>query len=348
MSKLQVKNLVKSYSNDNIVNDVSFTVEDGELLTFLGPSGCGKTTILKLITGLEKEDSGEILVDGQNITNMPTEKRNISMVFQNYALFEHMNVFSNVAFGLKIRHFSKNEIKAKVEEALSLVQMTDYSKRKVTELSGGQQQRVALARALVVEPDILLLDEPLSALDKKIRVEMQKEIRLIQQKLGITTIFVTHDQEEAMTVSDKIILFNHGQIEQYDTPKNIYENPSNVFVSDFLGKSNILNGTVNFYDDKSYVEGSGFKFPVETALENGTPVDVSIRGENIKLSINGDSHCWLIKSMTYIGSLMKLEIMNGDNTLEVMMMSREAENFRVTQKVSIQVDKKYIKLFVKK
>src|SRR5699024_986518 len=206
MAELQMVDLYKSFGDTNVLNGISFTVNDGEFLSLLGPSGCGKSTLLRIINGLEYSDTGSILLDGNDISNISVENRNIGMVFQNYALFPHMTVFNNIAYGLKLRKFKKPEIKEKVLDALKLVKLEGMENRKANQMSGGQQQRVALARALVIEPSILLLDEPLSALDKKIRSEMQYEIRNIQEKIGITTIFVTHDQEEAMIMSDKIVL----------------------------------------------------------------------------------------------------------------------------------------------
>ena len=244
MADLSVKGLKKSFGDHEVLKGVSFDVKSGDFLSLLGPSGCGKTTILRIICGLEIADEGEVLVDGVDVTKVRPEKRNIGLVFQNYALFPSMNVAKNVGYGLKMHKVPQPEIDERVNEALELVKLGGYNSRRVTQLSGGEQQRVALARALVTKPSILLLDEPLSALDRKVRAEMQYEIRNLQRKIGTTTVFVTHDQEEALTMSDQIILLHDGQIEQQGDPFTIYSQPASVFASDFLGKANLLSGTL--------------------------------------------------------------------------------------------------------
>ena len=263
MSEITIQGISKTFGDTRVLNDISFCAKDGNLLSLLGPSGCGKTTLLRIIAGLEYADSGTIHVGERDLTPIPVEKRNIGVVFQNYALIPHMTVFNNIAYGLKIRKVPKEQIREKVEQYIRLVGLTGMTDRKVTQLSGGQQQRVALARALIIEPDILLLDEPLSALDRKIRAEMQYEIRRIQQQVGITTIFVTHDQEEAMTMSDEILLMRNGGIEQLSTPENIYNHPVSLYASDFLGKANTLIGTLHQASDGWTVFGDGWEFPVE-------------------------------------------------------------------------------------
>ena len=263
MSEITIQGISKTFGDTRVLNDISFCAKDGNLLSLLGPSGCGKTTLLRIIAGLEYADSGTIHVGERDLTPIPVEKRNIGVVFQNYALIPHMTVFNNIAYGLKIRKVPKEQIREKVEQYIRLVGLTGMTDRKVTQLSGGQQQRVALARALIIEPDILLLDEPLSALDRKIRAEMQYEIRRIQQQVGITTIFVTHDQEEAMTMSDEILLMRNGGIEQLSTPENIYNHPVSLYASDFLGKANTLIGTLHQAPDGWTVFGDGWEFPVE-------------------------------------------------------------------------------------
>lgn len=240
MAKVTIKNLTKVYSDNIVVNNISAEIPDGTLVSILGPSGCGKTTTLRMIAGFEIPQEGEIYFDDQPITGISVNKRNIGMVFQSYALFPHMTVKQNIAYGLEQRKFTKGEIQAKVKDALKMVHMEEYADRKPKQLSGGQQQRVALARALVIEPRVLLLDECLSALDKKLRVEMQLELRKILEETGVTTFFVTHDQEEAMTLSDYIIVMNNGVIEQMGTPFEVYEKPKNAFVASFLGKANFF------------------------------------------------------------------------------------------------------------
>jgi spermidine/putrescine transport system ATP-binding protein len=236
-----LKGLCKSYENTSILKNIDLNIFEGEFLTLLGPSGCGKTTIIRLLAGFENPDSGEILLQDKNINNIPPEKRAINTVFQSYALFPHMNVFDNVAFGLKMKKMPKEQIKIEVENALSMVKLSQHMYKKPNELSGGQQQRVAIARAVVNKPLILLLDESLSALDYKLRKEMQIELKILQRKLGITFLFVTHDQEEALSMSDRIVVMNKGNIEQIGTPKEIYEDPKNLFVAQFIGEANCFN-----------------------------------------------------------------------------------------------------------
>ncbi len=244
MSEVILKNLTKKYGTNTVVDNINLKAENGKLVSILGPSGCGKTTTLRMIAGFEKPDSGEIFFDGRTVGTLPINKRNIGMVFQSYALFPHMTVEQNVSYGLEQRKVAPEQIKIWVNEALSLVHMEEYAKRKPKQLSGGQQQRVALARALVINPDVLLLDECLSALDKKLRVEMQVELRKILENTGVTTFFVTHDQEEAMTLSDIIVVMNNGKIEQCGTPFDIYERPATRFTAGFLGKANFFEGKV--------------------------------------------------------------------------------------------------------
>lgn len=280
MSGLTVKNLKKSFGQHQVLKGVDFHVKSGDFLSLLGPSGCGKTTILRIICGLETADDGVVFVNDRDVTKVRPEKRNIGLVFQNYALFPSMNVAKNVGYGLKMQKVPKDEIDQRVQEALELVKLGGYGSRRVTQLSGGEQQRVALARALVTKPDILLLDEPLSALDRKIRGEMQYEIRNIQQKVGITTVFVTHDQEEALTMSDQIILVNEGQIEQQGDPWTIYHYPSSVFASDFLGKANLLSGRLKEVKGQWYLVDEGLELPVNhCGGKDGDAVKAAARGE---------------------------------------------------------------------
>ena len=236
MAKVELKNLTKIYGQNTVVDHINLEIENGTLVSILGPSGCGKTTTLRMIAGFEHPEDGDVLFDGQSVGQVPVNKRNIGMVFQSYALFPHMTVEQNVAYGLEQHGAAKSEIPGRVREALEMVHMEEFSKRKPKQLSGGQQQRVALARALVIRPRVLLLDECLSALDKKLRVEMQSELRRILEESQVTTFFVTHDQEEAMTLSDTIVVMRDGVIEQTGTPYEVYERPANRFVAGFLGK----------------------------------------------------------------------------------------------------------------
>src|SRR5512136_2899176 len=241
---IRLENIVKRFGSLEAVSHVSLDIKDGELFTLLGPSGCGKTTILRLIGGFHKPDSGEIYFGDREVSAIPPYERNIGMVFQNYALWPHMTVFDNVAYGLKLREVGRAEIGERVTAVLEKVRLGGLGARYPGQLSGGQQQRVALARALVLNPKILLLDEPLSNLDAKIRIQVRAEIRKLQRELGITTVYVTHDQEEALTLSDRIVVFNQGKVFQIGTPKELYERPANRFVADFIGINNLLEGTV--------------------------------------------------------------------------------------------------------
>ena len=279
---IEIKNVSKTYGDNTVLKNLSLNIRKNEFLTLLGPSGCGKTTTLKILAGFESGDSGKVLFNGEDISNLPPYKRQLNTVFQKYALFPHMNVYENIAFGLKIKKVSKNEIDKKVSEMLKLVALEGFEKRSIESLSGGQQQRVAIARALVNEPKVLLLDEPLGALDLKLRKEMQSELKRIQQRLGITFIFVTHDQEEALTMSDTIVVMNKGVIQQMGSPEDIYNEPANAFVADFIGESNIVNGTM--LEDLK-VEFCDHVFTcVDKGFNTNEAVDVVIRPEDIEIT----------------------------------------------------------------
>lgn len=285
MAFIDIRNIDKLYGQVQALYDVSLSIEKGSFVTLLGPSGSGKTTLLKLLAGFENVSSGKILRDGQDITMLPPEKRNFGLVFQGYALFPHMTVYDNIAYPLKVRRKSKDEISTKVRAMLELVQLQKFARRKPHELSGGQQQRVALARALVFEPDILLLDEPMSALDKKLRVDLQDQLRDIHHRLGTTFINVTHDQEEAMHMSDSIAVMNHGRIEQYDTAYNLYRRPASRFVADFIGKSNIFAGQICRNADRLEFMNDEFRIPVcePTDATQIGKADLVIRPEDIRI-----------------------------------------------------------------
>ena len=301
---IQFKNIVKSFEDGQVVlKGVSLDIYENEFVTLLGPSGCGKTTLLRILGGFLQPTEGKVLFDGEDIVNIPPYKREINTVFQKYALFPHMNVYDNIAFGLSIKNEPKDVIKQKVMRMLKLVNLEDYAERNVTELSGGQQQRIAIARALVNEPSVLLLDEPLGALDLKLRKEMQHELKYIQEEVGITFVFVTHDQEEALTMSDKIVVMNAGEIQQIGTPTEIYRKPVNEFVAKFIGETNIIDGTVV---DDEHVIFEDKKFECDARGFNpGEKVDVVIRPEHLDLvsrsqgKLKGTVKSQLFKGMHY-------------------------------------------------
>lgn len=278
---INLQNITKSYDENIILDDMNLQIHENEFLTLLGPSGCGKTTTLRIIGGFESPDKGQVVFDGKDITYLPPNKRQLNTVFQKYALFTHMNITENIAFGLKIKNKSKSYIDDKIKYALKLVNLDGFGNRMPDSLSGGQQQRIAIARAIVNEPKVLLLDEPLGALDLKLRQDMQYELIRLKNELGITFIYVTHDQEEALTMSDTIVVMNQGYIQQMGSPEDIYNEPENAFVADFIGESNILD-SVMIRDE--LVQILGAKFPcVDSGFGENTPVDVVIRPEDVEL-----------------------------------------------------------------
>lgn len=281
---IDIRHLSKSFGDKQVLKDINFYINRGEFITFLGPSGCGKTTLLRMIGGFLNPDEGEIVMDGKNMLDIPPYKRPLNTVFQRYALFPHLDVYDNIAFGLKLNKLPEDEIDAKVRKVLKMVSMSGYEDRDIDSLSGGQQQRVAIARALVNEPKVLLLDEPLSALDAKMRKDMQQELKEMHRKLGITFIFVTHDQEEALALSDTIVVFNDGVIQQIGTPTDIYNEPVNEFVADFIGESNILDGTM-IEDRKVSFLGHEFEC-VDSGFAPNEPVDVVLRPEDLYVMSN--------------------------------------------------------------
>ncbi len=297
---ISLKDISVTFDGEQILNNICLDIGDKEFVTLLGPSGCGKTTTLRIIGGFLTPDGGSVKFDGKEINNVPPHKRNINTVFQRYALFPHLNVYENIAFGLKVKKLPEREINKRVGEMLDLVNLKGFEKRSINRLSGGQQQRVAIARALVNEPKVLLLDEPLGALDLKLRKGMQTELKRIQQSLEITFVYVTHDQEEALTMSDTVVVMNNGNILQVGSPVDIYNEPKNAFVADFIGESNILNGLM--IKDR-LVEISGREFEcVDTGFGENAPVDVVIRPEDIKL-INPDNAkiTGVVESVTFKG-----------------------------------------------
>lgn len=297
---ISLKDVNVAFDGETILNNINLDIRDKEFVTLLGPSGCGKTTTLRIIGGFISPDSGTVRFDGKTINNVPPHKRNVNTVFQRYALFPHLNVYDNIAFGLRVKKMPEKEIQKRVAEMLEIVNLRGFEKRSVNRLSGGQQQRVAIARALVNQPKVLLLDEPLGALDLKLRKEMQTELKAIQQRLEITFIYVTHDQEEALTMSDTVVVMNKGDIQQIGTPVDIYNEPINAFVADFIGESNILDGIMH---RDFLVEICGREFEcVDKGFGENTPVDVVIRPEDIKLiDVNDAKITGVVESVTFKG-----------------------------------------------
>lgn len=278
---VELKNISVAFDGEQVLDGLDLEIKDREFITLLGPSGCGKTTTLRLIAGFLEPDGGEILFEGKKINGVPAYKRQVNTIFQRYALFPHLNVYENIAFGLRVKKRPEKEIKEKVAEMLRLVNLTGLEKRHIDTLSGGQQQRVAIARAIANHPKVLLLDEPLAALDLKLRKDMQKELKKIQQQLGITFVFVTHDQEEALTMSDRVVVMDGGKIQQVGTPQDIYNEPQNAFVADFIGESNIVDG-VMLRD--LYVEFSGARFDcLDKGFAENEAVDVVVRPEDVDI-----------------------------------------------------------------
>ena len=279
---ISFENVNKFYEDTHVLKNINFEIEKGKFYTLLGPSGCGKTTILRIIAGFTDVSNGKVTLNGEDVTKLPPNKRKVNTVFQDYALFPHMNVFENIAFGLRLKKTPENIIKEKVADALKMVQLSGYENREISQMSGGQQQRVAIARALVNEPEVLLLDEPLSALDLKLRTDMQYELRELQQRLGITFIFVTHDQEEALAMSDEIFVMSKGEIVQSGTPVDIYDEPINRFVADFIGESNIVDGVMK---EDYLVEFVGKEFEcADAGIRPNEKVEIVIRPEDLSLT----------------------------------------------------------------
>ena len=325
---IDLRNVSKEFDGVQVLKNINLYIRKKEFVTLLGPSGCGKTTTLRIIGGFETPTTGQVLFDGQDIAYLPPYKRRVNTVFQKYALFPHLNVHDNIAFGLKLKKVPKAEIDRKVDAMLDLVNLRGYGKRHVDALSGGQQQRVAIARSLVNEPEVLLLDEPLGALDLKLRKEMQLELKNMQQRLGITFLYVTHDQEEALTMSDTIVVMRDGRILQIGDPKTIYDEPANAFVADFIGESNILRGTM-IHDE--LVEFAGCAFPcVDFGFGENAKVDVVIRPEDIMLV--GEDVGQLvgtIRSVLFKGVHYEMMIDTGNVTFKVHSTTMQPQGSRV-------------------
>ncbi len=335
---VQLAGIGKGFDGKNVISDFNLTINNGEFITLLGPSGCGKTTVLRLIAGLESVDTGHIRLDDRDITDVPAEHRHVNTVFQSYALFPHMTVFENVAFGLRMQKTPAAEIAPRVTDALKMVQLETFAQRKPHQLSGGQQQRVAIARAVVNKPRLLLLDESLSALDYKLRKQMQNELKALQRKLGITFVFVTHDQEEALTMSDRIVVMRDGKIEQDGTPREIYEEPKNLFVASFIGEINNFDATViERLDDqrvRASVEGRECNIYVNFAVEKGQQLHVLLRPEDLRVEeINDASHVegliGYVRERNYKGMTLEsvVELENGKMVLVSEFFNEDDPDF---------------------
>lgn len=350
MQMLRVENLCKSFGETRAVDHVNLEVINGEMLCLLGPSGCGKTTLLMMLSGFLTPDSGSIIMDGIDVTRLPPEKRPTSLVFQNYALFPHLTVFENIAFGLKARKTPLKEINLRVDEMLGIVGLSGKGGRAISQLSGGQQQRVALARALVMKPKVLLLDEPLSNLDAKLRVETRQQIRNIQKSVGITSIFVTHDQEEALTMADRIAVMRDGIIEQHARPQEIYHHPCNRFVADFIGKSNFIEG-VYHSDKQAYILPSGKELFVDNLCEMAGNSGVGeekliVRPEYLRMAASGKSPAGfdniisaVVKDVTFLGELTLYTVdMGVDGTLQLSVYGY-VQQYAIGEHVEIYWDR---------
>ena len=346
---LILKDIHKFYGKNEVIKGVSLEVRKGELVTFVGPSGCGKTTLLRLIGGFTDVSSGDIILDGQRINDLPPNLRDTRICFQNYALFPHMTVAENVGYGLKINKWPKKRIEARVKELLEMVELQAFGDRMIDKLSGGQQQRVAFARALSLEPKVLLLDEPLSNLDANLRLVMREEIRNLQERLQITTVFVTHDQFEAMAISDRLVVMKDGLIEQVGSPIEVYERPANEFIAGFVGYVNFMEGRIASIDEKTrdaviHTEYGKIEITLEQGdINNGDEVLMVIRPESVTISLDcgGKGQNVLsgtLKSYMYAGSLAKCTVKIGDRTMIIDQYNpRDAQQFKHAEKVEVEI-----------
>ncbi|MET0102255.1 MAG: ABC transporter ATP-binding protein [Sedimenticola sp.] len=346
---IELKNIDLSYGSTRVIKDVSLSIEQGEFFAFLGPSGCGKSTLLRLIAGFEQCQRGEVYLGDEEVSRLPPWHRNVGMVFQNYALWPHMTVRKNVAFGLEERKISRHEINERVDKALNMVGLLDLADRRPTQLSGGQQQRIALARTIVVEPKVLLLDEPLSNLDANLRIQMRRDIRELQQKLKLTTIFVTHDQEEANTTSDRMAVIDEGVIQQVGAPMQLYDNPANLFVAKFLGTANIINGSVVTAENQGIVfrTDKGMDIPLEHGASDGH--SIVFRPQNVDVCAVGTSTdgttklTGAIRHSEFLGSIIRYGVdVNGDTVLVDHAHKLGETVFSVGDQVDLQIDKESI------
>ena len=350
---ITIDNVTKKYDDKTIIDQLSLKIHPGEFFTLLGPSGCGKTTLLRMIIGFNSIEGGEIRIDNEVINDVPVSKRNMGMVFQNYAIFPHMSVKDNVAFGLKNKKLPKEEIEKRVDEMLEIVKIKEYKDRMPDQLSGGQQQRVALARAIVIHPQVLLMDEPLSNLDAKLRIDMRNAIKSIQQQVGITTVYVTHDQEEALAVSDRIAVMNKGKIQQIGTPQEIYTRPANIFVSNFIGTSNFIPATIKKEASGNFVVfNHHYRVQMDNLVEHvedGQEVIVSVRPHEFMINENGEGLKGTVKSSMFLGMNVHyfVELENGQEVEAV----QDTENTRMLSKgttVHLTVKEKKINVYDRK
>ena len=324
---VRLENISKNYGKKEVIKNFNLEVMEGEFLTLLGSSGCGKTTILRMISGLEEVSSGKIYIYDEDVTEMEAMKRQVNTIFQNYALFPLMTIYDNIAFGLKMKKVDPKEIDKRVNEMLELVHLEGYEKRFPRELSGGEQQRVSLARGLINKPKVLLLDEPISALDLKLRKEMQIELKMLQKKLGLTFIYVTHDQDEALSMSDRIVILKNGKIEQVDSPIDIYEKPNSLYVAGFVGDANTFDAKIKNVDkDKNLVYLDGGMVAYNKEFKKGDNIKVVIRPENIKISKNlkdKNGIMGIVKELIYDGSSMKMMMMTDVGILKVLVFGND-------------------------
>ena len=340
---IHLQGICKSFDGEKILDNIDLTIHDKEFITLLGPSGCGKTTTLRIIGGFETQDAGDVFFDGKKINDLPPYKRQVNTVFQRYALFPHLNVYENIAFGLRIKKMKEEDIKNKVKDMLSLVNLRGFERRNISTLSGGQQQRVAIARALVNNPKVLLLDEPLAALDLKLRKDMQNELKNIQQQTGITFVYVTHDQEEALSMSDTVVVMANGKIQQIGSPVDIYNEPENAFVADFIGESNIVDGVmIDDYKakfsgqtfeclDKGFAKGEKVDIvvrpedvdvvPVDKGMLTGLVTSVTFKGDYYEIIVDIDGFKWMIQTTDYVAPDSTIGIYIEPDAIHVMKKS---------------------------
>jgi len=362
MARVVLENITKHFGAVVAVQDLSLEIADGEFFSLLGPSGCGKTTTLRMLAGFEFPSAGRIRFGEREVTHLPPNRRDTGMVFQNYALFPHLNVFENVAFGLKARGANRSDLARRVAEALALVNLSGFERRPVTQLSGGQQQRVALARAIVVEPDLLLLDEPLSNLDAKLRVETRAQIRRVQRELGMTTVYVTHDQEEALTLSDRLAVLKDGVCQQVGTPDEVYHTPANAFVAQFIGRANLLHGTITRLGPNGArvrtEQGLELTFASPDGLQEGQAITLTVRPEALRLLVgsqvrgeaegrsgSADSVLWgTVTRRQFNGPTVEYTVQVGEAALDVMALSTGASPARVGEVVGLAIPPEQVRV----